>query len=508
MTCQHGHRGPTCPLHPARPAGQALGRRAFGKGLLASAGAAALAACATSPVTGRSSFGSIEDDVSLGRREHPNILKAFGGEYTEGNVDAYVQQLGLKLAAETEYPNLPYHFTVLNTPIVNAFALPGGYVYLTRGLLALAANEAEVAGVLGHEIGHVTARHSAERQTQSVFAQLGLVLIGVATGSGALVDLASVGASAYLQSYSRDQEFEADTLGVRYMVAGGWDPDGMVTFLASLREYSQLEARMDGRDPNSVDEYNMMASHPRTLERVERAMAAAGAPDGQAGVLNRDLYLTEINGMVYGDDPAQGIIDGQWFRHPALRFEFRVPDGFRLFNSDAEVTAKSPQGAGIVFDMGRTQSSDMAQYLVGEWASDTAVSDVERITVNGLPGATGWTRIQGSSGGYADLRLVALKGEGNEVFRFLFVSPSSMSAQFNSGFRETTYSFRRLSAAEAAQVKGFRLYVVPAKSGDSVASLSRTMPFGQWNEAAFRVLNDLAIEGGLAPGEPVKVVRA
>ena len=496
----HGQDTP-CPACLSRP----IGRRSFARGLLASAGVAALAACAQNPVTGRSTFGSIDDDVSVGRREHPNVLQAFGGEYAERGIPAYVNDIGGRLAANSEFPSIGYRWTVLNTPIVNALALPGGYIYVTRGLMALAANEAELAGVMGHELGHVTARHSAERQTQSIIAQLGLIALGVATGSGDLVNLAAVGAQAYLQSYSRDQEFEADTLGVRYMAESGWDPGAMATFLASLREYSQLEAQMAGRNPGSVDEFNMMASHPRTLDRVRAATAAAGVQDVE-GVLNREVYLQMIEGLRYGDDPAQGVVDGQWFRHPGLGFEFRVPEGFSVMNGESQVSAQNARGAAIVFDMAQAGAADPAEYLVYQWAEGVALNELERISVNGLQGATGWTRLQTSGGGQANVRAVVLKGEGNRVFRFLFLSPAGDSS-FNSAFRETTYSFRRLSAAEAAQIKGFRIYVLPVGPGDSVASLSRGMPFGSYNEQAFRVLNDLVGGGALARGELVKVVR-
>jgi predicted Zn-dependent protease len=501
MSEHHNHgKDRPCPSCLSRP----IGRRRFGRGLLASAGVAALAACAENPVTGRSSFGSIQDDVSVGRREHPNVLQAFGGEYTEGGIPSYVNDIGGRLAANSEFPNIGYRWTVLNSPIVNALALPGGYIYVTRGLMALAANEAELAGVMGHELGHVTARHSAERQTQSIIAQLGLLALGVATGSGDLVNLAAVGAQAYLQSYSRDQEFEADTLGVRYMAESGWDPAAMATFLASLREYSQLEAQMAGRDPGSVDEFNMMASHPRTLDRVQAATEAAGVEHVE-GVLNREVYLQMIEGLRYGDDPSQGVVDGQWFRHPGLGFEFKVPQGFSVANGESQVSAQNAQGAAIVFDIAQAQAGDPAEYLAYDWASGVALNELERISVNGLQGATGWTRLQ-ANGGQADVRAVVLKGEGNRVYRFLFLAPAGNSS-FNSAFSETTYSFRRLSAAEAAQIKGFRVYVVPVGANDSVASLSRGMPFGAYNEQAFRVLNDLVGGGALARGEPVKVVR-
>jgi predicted Zn-dependent protease len=216
--------------------------------------ALALAGCAQSPATGRNIFTgglSPEDEVKLGREQHPEIVREFGGEYDDPQLRAYVESLGRLLAQTSELPNLDWHFTVLDTPVVNAFALPGGYVYVTRGLLALADNEAELAGVLAHEIGHVTARHSAERYGQSVLgsaAALGgsaaALGVGVLLGSQAAAEATSGAAQLAVLSYSRDQEFEADTLGVRYLARTGHDPEAMATFLRRLLGHSRYEAEL------------------------------------------------------------------------------------------------------------------------------------------------------------------------------------------------------------------------------------------------------------------------
>lgn len=508
--CTHNHHLLGCPHHaPAlqRP----VARRGFLKGAATAgllAGASSwLQGCATNPATGESTFamGSLEDDIALGRQEHPKIVQAFGGEYEDKRLASYVTQLGQNLARRTELPNLPYKFTILNSPVVNAMALPGGFVYVTRGLLALASNEAEIAGVVGHEIGHVVARHTAQRQADATLATIGLIILGVATGSPELAQLGQIGAVGLLQSHSREQELEADMLGVRYMSRNGHDPDGMVSFLASLREYSQLEARLSGEDPSIVDEYNWLATHPRTLDRVQLAMEKANEAAPANPILNREGYLAQIDGMLYGDDPRQGIIDGQRFRHPDLRFEFTAPVGFRLFNSADNVSARHPNGGQFVFDMASSNSNDMAEYLVYDWASDVSLSDVERIDINGQAAATGWTRVN-SRGGQLDLRALVIEGDNDNIFRFLFANPSGQRG-WAGGFQETSYSFRRLTANEAAKIKAFRLLVVPTDSGESVQALARSMPFGEFNDQAFRVLNDLAPNEGL-PGGPMKIVTS
>src|SRR5688500_13012751 len=227
-----------------------------------------------------------QQESQLGREEHPKILAEFGGEYTEKpELTAYVSSVGQFIASTCERTEVKYTFTVLNTPDVNAFAVPGGYIYTTRGLLALANNEAELASVLGHETGHITARHTAERMGQAQQTQLGVLgatLLGAVLGGQTGADLAGGLASQYgqvrLAGYSQEQEFEADSLGVRYMKRATYDPQAAASFLSALRAQTQLEAKLAGKDPNLVDDQNMMASHPRTADRVQRAIQEAGGP--------------------------------------------------------------------------------------------------------------------------------------------------------------------------------------------------------------------------------------
>ncbi|HZD26795.1 MAG TPA: M48 family metalloprotease, partial [Alphaproteobacteria bacterium] len=241
-----GYGAGTGVIVPARPhlpgcacCGPApIGRRQVLQGLAAGGALAALSACTTNPATGRQSytgFYSLKDDIKLGREEHPKLVKEFGGPYEHGKLNGYVTSVGKRLAAHSEHPELPYSFTILDTPIVNAFALPGGYVHVSRGLLALASNEAELAGVLAHEIGHVNARHTAERLAAAQAAQFGLLLGSIGAAAAGLpsqvMDVGQTVATLAIQGYSRQQEMEADMLGVRYMSQAGYDPNAMVSFL-------------------------------------------------------------------------------------------------------------------------------------------------------------------------------------------------------------------------------------------------------------------------------------
>ncbi len=482
-----------------------IGRRGFLKGGLAAAGLGALAACSVNPATGRYNFGTIEDDVSTGRNQHPEVLRAFGGAYDDPKLARYVTEIGKELVTFTEVPNLRFTFTILNTPTVNAFAIPGGYVYVTRGLMALASNEAELAGVIGHEIGHVIARHGSERQTQGVLAQLGAAAVAMASGSPELTNVAALGGQAYLQSYSRDQEFEADTLGVDYMASAGYDPAAMATFLATLRDFSRLQAEMAGRDPNSVDQFNFMASHPRTQDRVEKAISEAAAEKEPNAVLRRGAYLQMINGMLYGDDPKEGIIRGREFIHPVLRFEFEAPSGFRLQNSPSRVVAGNGRDAGMIFDIAQSASGSPSTYLSREWSNQVSLSNIDSFTVRGLKAATGTTRVTTQSG-LTDIMVAAIEAEDNRVYRFTFLVPAGRLQAYQTAFLDTVRSFRRLTKAQANRIKAYRLLIKTARRRDTVDRLSRNMPFGKFNAQAFRVLNDLTGNQEPSPGEEIKVV--
>jgi predicted Zn-dependent protease len=487
-------------------------RRRFATGLLASVATLTIEGCVGTNPAGRSSmasFSSYEDDVRLGQREAPRLTKEMGGAYEDPRINAYVTDIGLRLAIHTEHPELPFRFTILNSSIVNAFALPGGQIFISRGLMALAGNEAEVAGVLAHELGHVMARHTAERMNQATLAQVGLTVLGVVTGGSGLANLAGFGAQAYLQGFSRDQESEADLLGVRYMTKAGYDPDAMTSFLASLREESMLQARMAGRDPDAVDEFNLMATHPRTIERVKQAQAQAQIHRPPNAQLRRDEYLTRIDGMLYGDDPEQGIAEGRRFVHPGLRFEYEVPEGFRIVNSPDKVVAKHPKGAVVLFDMGKAKRARSAvDYIRSEWLSGaSSLGNLESIAVDGMPAATATTR--GTMNNQAvDVRVVAIPADGDAMFRLTFLTPSGQAARWATDFQRTTYGFRRISAAEAAKVRGHRLLVVKARAGDTADRLAATMPFGKYNGDAFRVLNDLRPGQEVAPGQYLKVIAS
>ncbi len=485
------------------------GRRPFLTKLAGLVVALAFAAGCTStnPATGQQDFTLFMpqgEEARIGADEHPKILARFGGAYDEPEIGAYVAGIGGRLAHNSERPDIPFRFTVLNTPAVNAFAVPGGYVYVTRGLVALANSEAELAGVLAHEIGHVVARHTAQRYSRAAVAQLGTALLGAVTGSREIGQLAQIGSELYLSSFSRDQEFEADLLGVRYLLNTGYEPAAQARFLESLIRHKDLVAKLaseEGREP----EANFFSTHPRTPERVQRAIAAAGGGDRGRPAL-REEYLARIDTMLYGDDAEQGFVRGRQFLHPVMRFALEVPAGYRLFNTARQLIAKGPQKALIVLDdAGKKTHPDPFVYLTSIWAARLSLQDAERIDINGFEAATGRSSIN-TKRGPMNLRLIAIRFRPGTILRLSFATPPHLVASLGEAHRRTTYSFRALSEVEAAGLKPYRVRIITVGAGDTVESLAARMPFEDFRIERFRTLNGLKADQRLTPGQRVKSV--
>lgn len=469
--------------------------------------AAGLAGCTVNPATGKqdfTAFMSPEQEAKVGREQNPKLLAAFGGAYDERPaLSRYVTEIGRRLQAVSEKPSPPFTFTIVNSDTVNAFALPGGYIYVTRGLLALANSEAEIAGVIGHEMGHVIARHTAQRYSRGVLAQLGALAVGAATGSRSIAQLANLGAAAYVQGFSREQELEADSLGVRYLARAGYDPRAMASFLESLEADSKLARRIagkEGRDPAA----SLFASHPRTARRIAQAVARAGG--ARAGKVGHDSYLLRLDGTLWGDDPDQGIRRGREFIHPKLRFRFEVPPDFHMRNTSKAVVAVARNGAAIVFDGARVPAGiAMADHITVQWFPKVAWRDVEAITVNGMAAATAAARVN-TRQGPRDLRAIAIRFDRNQVYRFLILTPPEATAGLNEALRRMTYSFRALSAEEAAKVKPLRVRIHEVEAGETVARLAARMAVPDYKVERFRVLNGLGPNEALRPGRLVKLI--
>lgn len=477
----------------------------LGKFIVMGGAILSLSACSTNPATGEQQFTALlpaSQEASVGAQEHEKVKKAFGG-FVTGSVADYVSSVGRKVAANTERTDVQYKFFVLDTPDINAFAIPGGYVYVTRGLLALANSEAEIAGVLGHEVGHITARHSAERASQGFLVGLGAAVLGAATGSSGVAQAANVGSDLLIKSYSRGQEHQADELGVRYLTRANYDPYAMASFLKSLDAQTSLEARIAGKSSTTP---NYFSTHPVTAERVSQASAEAGKYQKAQYTVGRENHLAMVKGLIYGDSPDQGYVKGNTFYHPKIGFAFDVPQGYQIQNTPSKVVAVN-KGAGTVFmfdAVGDKSGRDPRAFLQEVWLKNEPVDQPESITVNGMRAATA-----GFSGTVnnapATIRVVAVEWQPGQFFRFQMAIPPNSPKDVVDGLKRTTYSLRRLSEGEKVSLKPPHIALVSAKPGDTVATMAARMAVPSYREERFRVLNGLGGEGVTA-GRTYKVV--
>ncbi|MBK7361272.1 MAG: M48 family metalloprotease [Micavibrio sp.] len=461
-----------------------------------------LAACSTNPATGARQFTGLMSpgqESSVGASEHQKVEQQFGF-YNDPKLTAYVNEVGNKVTKDTERADVQYKFYVIDSPIVNAFALPGGYIYVSRGLLALANSEAELAAVLSHETGHITARHSAERYSHGVVTSLGAAVLGAAVGSDGVSQALGVGSNLYLSSYSRGQENEADMLGLRYMTRGGYEPSAMSSFLKSLQNDTSLESRMQGGDGGDSTSY--FSTHPATAERVSSTLSqAANYPKG--GAVNHDRHLQMIENMIYGDSEKQGFVRGNSFFHPGLGFAFNVPEGFTIENQPSQVVAVSKNGAAIIFDLANDAGDPMI-YLTQNWMKNEAVEKPENISISGMPAAT--AGFAGNLNGKpVTIRLVAIRF-GNKMARFQVAIPQGANASLVNALKTSTYSFRPLNESERQAVRPYRVYSIMAGNSDTVSTMAQRMPEGALREERFRVLNGLGSGEGVKAGQKYKVI--
>src|SRR4051812_16142185 len=294
------------------------------------------AACATNPVTGKKQISLLSEaqELAIGQQQDAEIRREMG-VYDDRALGQYVNEIGQEIARTSHRPNLPWTFTIVDSPAINAFALPGGYVYITRGILAYLDDESELAGVLGHEIGHVTARHAAQAYTRQAEANLGLTIASIFVPSTRpFTDLSASGLGVLFLRNGREAELEADRLGVEYGSGAGYDPSGVPRFLSTL-------ARVDALSARGVP--NWLSTHPDPGSRVAKAEPIAGKfVSADAKKVNRDQFLEHVQGLVVGDNPKDGIVRGNEFLHPLLRIALKFPDGWELTNSSEAVLAQEP----------------------------------------------------------------------------------------------------------------------------------------------------------------------
>ena len=457
-----------------------------------------LTACSTNQATGRNQLLAMSGDQEkkIGAENHPKILDAFGGAYEDDELAFYVTNLVARLAAQSELAGDELRVTVLNSPVVNAMALPGGYVYVTRGLLALAPDEAALASVMAHELGHVTARHSAERQTQSIGASIATLGVAILTGSRQAAQLAQQGGQLYLLSYSRDQEREADALGSRYMKAAGYDLYAQADMFESMGALEKYETEKSGG--NAAPQ--ILRSHPLSAERSETARKKAEIAGTGGTTRNKAAYMSAINGMIYGDGPEEGFVKGRRFEHPGLRIAFEVPEGFTLQNTSKAVVAKQKDGTAIVFDSVKSHASPR-DHIRYDWAKGRNPIDETVPQDSPLSWASALYHINGKG-----VQLSAIKTSRDKIYRFAVIGEKNKVRENRGDYFRMVRGFEEVSVEQASRMKPLRIITRQAEVGDTIASLAALGPFPDDRETRFRLINGLSLTEKITPGQWIKII--
>lgn len=475
----------------------------------------ALAGCAmgmadTAPLAAGQAAPITAAERQQGAQANAGLIAEFGGAYS-GSQAAYVERIGRRAAVQSGLSSDPGAFdvTLLNSPVHNAFAVPGGYTYITRQLVALMNDEAELAAVLGHEVAHVAARHGQRRQSvtqrNTLLGAFGQAIVGAVGGTSGLAGLLGrgIGTGAQLATlgYSRGQETQSDDLGIQYLARAGYDPAALSTMLESLAAQNSLDQRLAG-NARTLPEW--ASTHPDPASRIQRAASQAAAT-GATGTRNRDAFLSAIDGMMYGDDPAQGVIDGRNFLFPTGRVAFAVPQGFTMQNGARAVTI-SGQGAQAQFATA-SYSGNIESYVRSVFAGLTGGSTtpqvaVQRTTINGIPAATATVR---ASNGQTpvDVTVIAYAVSGTQAYHFIIVTAAGQGA---GALAPMAQSFRRMTASEASAIRARYVRVVTVRSGDTVRGLAQRMAYTDNQLERFLVLNRLSANAALRAGERVKIV--
>ncbi|WP_354142497.1 M48 family metalloprotease [Bradyrhizobium sp. NP1] len=432
-------------------------------------------------------------------REHERILASYGGAYDDPRLEALITKTVDRLVAASDRPDQAYKVTILNSGAVNAFALPTGQLYVTRGLIALASDTSELSSVLSHEMAHVLAKHASIREDQARQAAIVAKVVTDMSNDPDLTAFALAKSKLTMASFSRTQEFEADDIGVGISARAHFDPYGASRFLNAMERNAELKAGKTSLDPRVQD---FLSSHPATPERVQRAQSTARqytSPEG--GERDREDYLGAIDNIVYGEDPSEGFVRGRRFLHPKLGFTFQAPETFTLDNTAQAVIGVRDGGSQAMrFDVVRVPAEQsLGDYLNSGWMEGVDKSSTEDITINGFPAASAVAH-----GDQWQFKVYALRF-GSDVYRFIFAARQK-TTESDRNARETVSSFRRLTLEEIQAARPLRIKVITVQPGDTVESLSHRMAGVDHPTERFRVLNGLDPRAQVKVRDRVKIV--
>jgi predicted Zn-dependent protease len=462
-----------------------------------------LAAAGCSSLNGVSSTSAALSDADrkesgADSEENARIIAAYGGIYHDDKVEQTIAAIVSRIVAASEHPDFSYRVTLLNAAAINAFALPDGHLYVTRGLLALATDSAEVAAVLAHEMGHVTANHAAQREQKAKNALIAQQAVGDVVADQQSKQMALAVSQRTLAAFSQQQELEADAIGIKTIGTAGYDPYAAARFLTAMAKYADYRTASAARDKQP----DFLATHPATPERVAFAQESAKEFGGPTvGDAERDRYLAGIDGMVFGDDPSQGFVRDRTFLHPGLAIAFTVPPGFALDSTQEAVLATGADGTALRFDaVTPTAATDLTQYLRSGWVNGLDPASIQTFAIGGFSAASA----QAAAKGW-DFEIVVLRGRSDAIYRFIFANESATAA-FSRAADATVNSFRSLTPNELASLKPLHVRIVTVGNSDSEASLARRMRGVDRPRDLFDVMNGVTAGAAIAPGTKVKIV--
>jgi predicted Zn-dependent protease len=463
-------------------------------------------ACSTNPVTGKQDFVMMSEDqeLSLGRDYHKQVMQQYK-PYNNPELQKYIEDIGQRLAEKSHRSHLIFRFQLLDSPEVNAFAVPGGYIYITRGIMSYMQDEAQLAGVIGHEIGHVTARHGVRQHAQSQLAGLLGAAVVLGTGNRDVAQISNVLGGAIISGYGRAHELESDRLGAEYLAKSGYDSKKMIEVVGILKDQelaNKERAQAEGRQVASY--HGVFASHPRNDTRLKQVVAEAEKYESpQRNINNSEKFMRLMNGVTYGQSEDQGIVEGNRFYHKGLNFHLQFPDGWIIRNQPSQIVAQDPRTKqGIIVqleDLNRRESAK--QYLNSKFSSFQSGRAVQTSEDQAYAG-----RAVVRQGQQARNAVVGTVYRGNQAF--ILVGLGTNQALPGDELINTMKSLRKLNRSERAKANEKKIKVVRAKKGDTFARLAKASPrLGSYAEQELRLLNGMFPTGEPKTGQLIKVVR-
>lgn len=462
--------------------------------------------CATNSATGGRIVAMSESwEVNTGKQYHQEILKQYN-VYNDQRLQDYVNNIGQRLAKSGHRPHLEYTFTVLDSPEVNAFALPGGYIYVTRGIMSYMTKEAHLAGVIGHEIGHVTGHHGAQRAAQQQVAGIASAVVAIGTGVGELAQLSQYLGGALISGYGRKQELESDSLGAEYIAKNNYNVDDMIGVIGILKDQELFAAEKAKAEGKEVQGYHgLFSTHPKNDTRLQEAVkAAAKYRDLSQPKPDDGEFLRLTNGMSYGESESQGITRGNKFYHKGLNFFMEFPQGWQIQNGASQLVGIAPNGEqAILMQMDSIAAPvNPNQYLASKLSS---FSQGKRITTSEDLAYSGIGTVRNEQTGATQNQRVAMVARGNQAFVLAGLGKSALPNQ--ALFENVAKSMRKLKSSEVKLATGRKIKLVRAKRGDTIKSLAAKSNLDSYAEAQIRLINGLYPNGEPQEGQMIKIIE-